>query len=76
MKVCTDTANQPTNQPYHYIGKAATHKAGSMEYARTFFLIIIIIIIIAFKVTNRDRLVGLVVRRPPREWKIPGSNPG
>ena len=22
-----------------------------------------------------DRLVGLVVRRPPREWKIPGSNP-
>ena len=21
------------------------------------------------------RLVGLVVRRPPREWKIPGSNP-
>ena len=23
----------------------------------------------------RDRLVDLVVRRPPREWKIPGSNP-
>ena len=23
----------------------------------------------------RDRLVGLVVRRPPRERKIPGSNP-
>ena len=23
----------------------------------------------------RDRLVGLVVRRPPREWKIRGSNP-
>ena len=22
-----------------------------------------------------DRLVGLVVRRPPREWKFPGSNP-
>ena len=22
-----------------------------------------------------DRLVGLVVRRLPREWKIPGSNP-
>ena len=22
-----------------------------------------------------DRLVGLVVRRPPREWKVPGSNP-
>ena len=22
-----------------------------------------------------DRLVGLVVRRPPRERKIPGSNP-
>ena len=22
-----------------------------------------------------DRLVGLVVRRPPRQWKIPGSNP-
>ena len=22
-----------------------------------------------------DRLVGLVVRRPPREWKIPGSIP-
>ena len=22
-----------------------------------------------------DRLVGLVERRPPREWKIPGSNP-
>ena len=21
------------------------------------------------------RLVGLVVRRPPREWKVPGSNP-
>ena len=21
------------------------------------------------------RLVGLVVRRPSREWKIPGSNP-
>ena len=21
-----------------------------------------------------NRLVGLVVRRPPREWKIPGSN--
>ena len=25
--------------------------------------------------TMRDRLVGLVVRRPPRERKIPGSNP-
>ena len=24
---------------------------------------------------NRDRLVGLVVRRPPRERKVPGSNP-
>ena len=24
---------------------------------------------------DRDRLVGLVVRRPPRERKIPGSNP-
>ena len=24
---------------------------------------------------QRDRLVGLVVRRPPRERKIPGSNP-
>ena len=24
--------------------------------------------------TKRDRLVGLVVRRPPRELKIPGSN--
>ena len=23
----------------------------------------------------KDRLVGLVVRRPPRERKIPGSNP-
>ena len=23
----------------------------------------------------RDRLLGLVVRRPPRERKIPGSNP-
>ena len=22
-----------------------------------------------------NRLIGLVVRRPPREWKIPGSNP-
>ena len=22
-----------------------------------------------------NRLVGLVVRRPPREWIIPGSNP-
>ena len=22
-----------------------------------------------------DRLVGLVVRRPPRERKVPGSNP-
>ena len=22
-----------------------------------------------------DRLVGLVVRRPPREWKVPGSYP-
>ena len=22
-----------------------------------------------------DRLFGLVVRRPPREWKTPGSNP-
>ena len=27
-------------------------------------------------VTRQDRLVGLVVRRPPREGKIPGSNPG
>ena len=27
------------------------------------------------KVTGMDRLVGLVVRRPPRERKIPGSNP-
>ena len=25
--------------------------------------------------TALDRLVGLVVRRPPRERKIPGSNP-
>ena len=25
--------------------------------------------------SNLDRLVGLVVRRPPRERKIPGSNP-
>ena len=25
--------------------------------------------------TQSDRLVGLVVRRPPRERKIPGSNP-
>ena len=24
----------------------------------------------------RDRLVGLVVWRPPRERKVPGSNPG
>ena len=24
---------------------------------------------------DRDRLVGLMVRRPPRERKIPGSNP-
>ena len=24
---------------------------------------------------DTDRLVGLVVRRPPQEWKIPGSNP-
>ena len=24
----------------------------------------------------RNRLVGLVVRRPPQERKIPGSNPG
>ena len=23
----------------------------------------------------RDRLVGLMVRRPPRERKVPGSNP-
>ena len=22
-----------------------------------------------------DRLIGLVVRRPPRVWKVPGSNP-
>ena len=26
-------------------------------------------------VSHLDRLVGLVVRRPPRERKIPGSNP-
>ena len=26
-------------------------------------------------ITNKNRLVGLVVRRPPRERKIPGSNP-
>ena len=25
--------------------------------------------------TDDNRLVGLVVRRPPRERKIPGSNP-
>ena len=24
---------------------------------------------------SSDRLVGLVVRRPPRERKVPGSNP-
>ena len=24
---------------------------------------------------SSDGLVGLEVRRPPREWKIPGSNP-
>ena len=24
---------------------------------------------------TEDRLVGLVVRRPPRERKVPGSNP-
>ena len=27
------------------------------------------------RLTKVDRLVGLVVRRPPRERKIPGSNP-
>ena len=27
------------------------------------------------KCSSRHRLVGLVVRRPPRERKIPGSNP-
>ena len=26
-------------------------------------------------VRDRNRLVGLVVRRPPRERKVPGSNP-
>ena len=26
-------------------------------------------------VADPDRLVGLVVRRPPRERKVPGSNP-
>ena len=26
-------------------------------------------------IPSTDRLVGLMVRRPPREWKIPGSNP-
>ena len=25
--------------------------------------------------SGRDRLAGLVIRRPPRERKIPGSNP-
>ena len=25
--------------------------------------------------STKDRLVGLMVRRPPRERKIPGSNP-
>ena len=24
---------------------------------------------------GRDHLVGRVVRHPPQEWKIPGSNP-
>ena len=28
-----------------------------------------------FPSMTKDRLVGLVVRRPPRERKIPGSNP-
>ena len=30
---------------------------------------------IMFIILQVDRLVGLVVRRPPRERKIPGSNP-
>ena len=38
-------------------------------------IIIIIIIMIRTAFTAGDRLVGLVVRRPPRERKIPGSNP-
>ena len=29
----------------------------------------------SFLPTTNHRLVGLVVRRPPRERKIPGSNP-
>ena len=31
--------------------------------------------IIEVTTQETDRLVGLVVRRPPRERKIPGSNP-
>ena len=34
-----------------------------------------IIIINDTAVTTTHRLVGLVVRRPPRERKVPGSNP-
>ena len=29
----------------------------------------------SFVKANKNGLVGLVVRRPPRGWKIPGSNP-
>ena len=30
---------------------------------------------VCFVTPHQDRLIGMVVRRPPRERKIPGSNP-
>ena len=54
----------------------------SVSYSLTFYLLFssVIVHLLFFSVmsvlsSHLDRLVGLVVRRPPRERKIPGSNP-
>ena len=38
-------------------------------------MVAVLLGVLPFLALALDRLVGLVVRRPPRERKVPGSNP-